>query len=181
MLRVTLAAALLAGAASAGPAAPPPLSPYAGLESRAIKSLSEQEVADLEAGRGMGLALAAELNGYPGPRHVLDLAEPLRLTPAQRAETARLFVEMEHRAIALGARLLARERELNILFAERRATAETVAAASAAAADARGALRGHHLKYHLAMVELLSPHQVDAYRALRGYGGASGHDGHGKH
>jgi hypothetical protein len=41
--------------------------PYAGLEARAIKALSEQQIADLEAGRGMGMALAAELNGYPGP------------------------------------------------------------------------------------------------------------------
>ena len=40
--------------------------PYAGMQSRPIKALSEQQVADLQAGRGMGLALAAELNGYPG-------------------------------------------------------------------------------------------------------------------
>jgi hypothetical protein len=45
--------------------------PYAGMQTRPIKALSEQQVADLQAGRGMGLALAAELNGYPGPAHVL--------------------------------------------------------------------------------------------------------------
>jgi hypothetical protein len=39
--------------------------PYAGLAGRSIKALSEQQIADLQAGRGMGLALAAELNGYP--------------------------------------------------------------------------------------------------------------------
>lgn len=44
-------------------------SPYAGLPAREIKALSPEEIADLAAGRGMGLALAAELNGYPGPRH----------------------------------------------------------------------------------------------------------------
>ena len=41
--------------------------PYAGLEQRAVKALSEQQIADLRAGRGMGLALPAELNGYPRP------------------------------------------------------------------------------------------------------------------
>jgi len=39
--------------------------PYAGLQNRSIKTLSDQQIADLNAGRGMGLALAAELNGYP--------------------------------------------------------------------------------------------------------------------
>jgi hypothetical protein len=47
-------------------------SPYAGMQTRSIKALSEQQIADLKAGRGMGLALPAELNGYPGPAHVLD-------------------------------------------------------------------------------------------------------------
>jgi hypothetical protein len=49
--------------------------PYSGMQSRSNKSLSDLQVADLQSGRGMGLALAAELNGYPGPSHVLELAE----------------------------------------------------------------------------------------------------------
>lgn len=51
--------------------------PYAGLQSRSIKALSDEQLADLRAGRGMGLALLAELNGYPGPLHVIELADPL--------------------------------------------------------------------------------------------------------
>ena len=47
--------------------------PYAGMDTRAIKTLSDKDIADLNAGRGMGLALAAELNGYPGPSHALSL------------------------------------------------------------------------------------------------------------
>ena len=61
-------------------------SPYAGQEARDIKALSLEEIADLAAGRGMGLALAAELNGYPGPRHVLDLAPELGLEDATSHE-----------------------------------------------------------------------------------------------
>ncbi|MBW5435799.1 hypothetical protein FXB41_13685 [Bradyrhizobium canariense] len=53
--------------------------PYAGLEHRPIKALSHQQIEDLRAGRGMGLALAAELNGYPGPSHVLEFGD--RLAP----------------------------------------------------------------------------------------------------
>ena len=58
--------------------------PYAGLETRAIKTLSERQIADLNAGRGMGLALAAELNGYPGPMHAIELADRLNLSPATK-------------------------------------------------------------------------------------------------
>lgn len=54
--------------------------PYAGMQSRPIKALSDQQLSDLRAGRGMGLALAAELNGYPRPSHVLELANQLGLS-----------------------------------------------------------------------------------------------------
>ena len=43
-------------------------------------------MADLRAGRGMGLALAAELNGYPGPAHVLELADKLDLARSTENE-----------------------------------------------------------------------------------------------
>ena len=65
--------------------------PYAGMQTRPIKALSDQQIADLRAGRGMGLALAAELNGYPGPSHVLELADRLELSTDQRARVQRLF------------------------------------------------------------------------------------------
>src|ERR1700681_1945861 len=83
-----LGALMLASAASAQ-------TPYAGMQARPIKALSEQQLADLGAGRGMGLALAAELNGYPGPAHVLELGDALHLTAAQRARTELLFAEMK--------------------------------------------------------------------------------------
>jgi hypothetical protein len=57
--------AVFAGLSSTPPAQS--AQPYSGMQSRPIKALSDQTVADLRAGRGMGLALAAELNGYPGP------------------------------------------------------------------------------------------------------------------
>src|SRR5216684_672751 len=68
-------------------------SPYAGQESRAIKALSEAEIDDLMNGRGMGLAKAGELNGYPGPIHVLDMGAELGLTQEQRAALAAIRSE----------------------------------------------------------------------------------------
>jgi hypothetical protein len=69
--------------------------PYAGMQQRAVKALSEQQIADLRAGKGMGLALAAELNGYPGPMHVVELGDKLNLTSQQRQRVQQLYAAME--------------------------------------------------------------------------------------
>ena len=70
------------GALALSVSAPAQHGPYAGEQQRAIKSLSEKDIADLQAGQGMGLAKAAELNGYPGPAHVLEHADALRAPAA---------------------------------------------------------------------------------------------------
>ena len=144
-------------------------SPYGGLDAREIKALSPEEIADLAAGRGMGLALAAELNGYPGPRHVLDLAQELQLTAKQRQETTALFEAMRTETSALGKQLIEAERALDRLFAAKQATPETVAAATERAGAIVAQLRAAHLRYHLAMIDVLTPGQVMAYNHLRGY------------
>lgn len=153
-------------AAASGAATP---GPYAGLQGRSIKALSEQQVADLRAGKGMSLALAAELNGYPGPLHVLDLAEPLKLSGAQKTRTRELFAQMQQEARSLGEQVLRSEGAIDALFKNRQATREAVSAAAAEAAEAQGRLRAAHLHYHLAMMDVLSPEQVQAYGRLRGY------------
>jgi Spy/CpxP family protein refolding chaperone len=127
----------------------------------------------------MGLALSAELNGYPGPRHVLDLAGELGLTTEQQAQAQRLFDEMAEQAVVLGEQLIIAEAALDRLFAEKQA--ESVRSAALELGQLQGELRGHHLRYHLATRDLLSPHQVMRYQRLRGYGdGSPGHHaGHG--
>jgi Spy/CpxP family protein refolding chaperone len=160
-------------AATAAGAAESQASPYAGMQERQITSLSDEQIADLKAGHGMGLSLPAELNGYPGPRHVLDLAEQLELTPDQRAGAAALFEAMRNEAVPAGERLIAREAALDRLFADRSARPDTVAAAVSAIAEAQATLRLTHLKYHIAMAEMLSAAQRARYAALRGYSEAA--------
>src|SRR6202045_2439361 len=121
--------------------------PYAGMQTRAIKALSEQQVADLRAGRGMGLALAAELNGHPGPSHVLELADKLQLSADQRASIQRLFDSMKAEALPLGSKLIEQEAELDKQFATRTVTPESLKATTAAVAMTQGVLRETHLKY----------------------------------
>jgi Spy/CpxP family protein refolding chaperone len=144
--------------------------PYAGMQTRPIKALSEQQIADLGAGRGMGLALAAELNGYPGPSHVLELADQLHLTADQRTSVQRLFDSMKAEAVPLGSELLGQEADLDRLFASRTVTPETLKASTTAVAVTQGALRETHLKYHLSTAAILTPEQMQHYAELRGYG-----------
>ncbi|NLD54895.1 MAG: periplasmic heavy metal sensor [Burkholderiaceae bacterium] len=168
-LRAILAAA--ASAAATGAAAEvPQASPYAGQESRPIKALSPQEVESLLGGKGMGFAKAAELNGYPGPAHVLELGDALALSEEQRERTRALFQAMEREAIALGRSLVEAERDLEALFSSRTATAEKLAAALVRTGELQARLRGVHLKAHIEQTEVLTPHQSMRYAELRGYG-----------
>jgi len=144
-------------------------SPYAGLEDRATKALSEQQLADLRAGRGMGLALAAELNGYPGPLHVMELEEQLKLPAEQRRRVAELYASMKAEAVPLGEKLIAHEIALDRHFKDRTITPENLATLTARIGESQGRLRAVHLKYHLAMAELLTAEQSRRYAELRGY------------
>jgi hypothetical protein len=152
--------------------------PYAGMQTRPIKALSEQQVADLGAGHGMGLALAAELNGYPGPSHVLELADKLELSPDQRAGIQRLFDSMKAEALPLGSKLIEQEADLDKQFASHTVTPESLKASTAAVAITQGELRETHLKYHLSTVAVLSPGQMQRYAELRGYGDQPMHHHH---
>jgi Spy/CpxP family protein refolding chaperone len=154
--------------------------PYAGFEARSIKALSEQQIADLRAGRGMGLALAAELNGYPGPMHVLEFADALHLSDQQRAKMQELFATMKAEAIPLGERLIAQEADLDSKFANKTITPASLAASTDAIGATHSALRQTHLKYHLSTVEVLTPAQIQRYGELRGYKGGMQHP-HGQH
>jgi Spy/CpxP family protein refolding chaperone len=147
--------------------------PYAGMQGRSIKALSDQQIADLNTGRGMGLALAAELNGYPGPSHVLELADKLDLSAEQRASMQRLFDSMKAEAMPLGSKLIEQEAELDRQFASRTVTPESLKASTAAVAATQGTLRETHLKYHLSTGSILTQAQMTKYAELRGYG--SGH------
>jgi CheY-like chemotaxis protein len=142
----------------AGQHAPP--TPYAGLHKRAVKAHSDEEIADLRAGRGMGLALPAELNGYRGPVHVLELGDGIGRSAEQRARDQAPHAAMRAEARRLGERLIAQETDLDRLFAEKRITPENLQAARAAIGATQAALRAAHLRYHLATLAILTPHQA---------------------
>lgn len=178
-----MAVAVLVWAPLGGAA--PPVSPYAGDEARAIKALSPEEVQGYLAGSGMGFARAAELNRYPGPRHVLDLADRLGLSPDQRQRTERIFTSMRAEAVRLGEAIVAAERELDARFASGAISSAELDRRVDALGALQGRLRAVHLRAHLTQRDILSPEQRRQYDELRGYRSApsipsrpSGHHGH---
>ena len=166
-MRIAISALLLLSSAALAQG------PYAGMQARTIKALSQEQISDLSAGRGMGLALAAELNGYPGPAHVLELADKLELSSDQRSQIETLFNSMKAEAQPLGTQLITQETDLDGLFASRSITPESLKASTAAIAVTQGTLRETHLKYHLSTAAILTPEQIHRYAELRGYGDQS--------
>lgn len=144
-------------------------SPYSGEERREIKALSDADVAGLLSGKGMGYAKAAELNGYPGPAHVLELAEALSLTADQRAESQAIFERMASAAKDLGAELVAAEGALDRAFKEERIDESTLSKRVMRLGDIESRLRTVHLEAHLQQTEILDPRQITKYMTLRGY------------
>lgn len=151
-------------------------SPYAGFEQRDIKSLSEQDLIDLRKGSGWGLALAAELNGVPGPAHLLELREQIGLTPEQVTAIEVIYADMQTEAQAAGKRLIEAEGAIEAGFRDGDMSPQALRELIEISASARAELRYVHLSRHLETPPLLSPVQIERYNTLRGYGGDSSQD-----
>jgi hypothetical protein len=146
-------------------------SPYADFTDRDIKALSVEEVEGLLGGAGLGMALAGELNRYPGPRHVLDMAPMLGLTPEQESSVRDIFREMEDRAVDLGRHVVGLERQLDEAFAAGTITETRLSELVAAIAETNAHLRVVHLRAHLQLRPILTEAQLELYQQARGYAG----------
>ena len=155
----------------------------AGAQHAAPASLSPDETHGLIAGQGMGLARAAEVQAYPGPKHVLELADSLAITDAQREAAEALMAGVQVEARALGRRVVEAERQLSALFGEAAPDDGALEAAAHEVGRLRAELRLVHLRAHVAMREALTAEQSARYHAIRhGAGGPSHGEGpHGAH
>jgi Spy/CpxP family protein refolding chaperone len=161
---------------SGGFSASPVHSPYAAHPGAAATGLLPEEVDGLVNGKGMALALAAEVNGYPGPRHVLDAADAgqLVLQPEQRAAVERLNAQMLAGAKAKGQEILEAEAHLAQRFRHGHIDEASLRETLNRIGQLRIELRFIHLRTHLTTRALLTPDQIARYNAARGYDGAGG-------
>jgi hypothetical protein len=168
-LLIALSLVALGAASVAAQRDSAPVAPYAAFVSRAVKALSADDLERLREGEGMGLALAAELNHYPGPKHLLELADSLGLDPPMRRRVERIREAMTAEARRLGARIIALEAELDRSFAARTIGRPELRRLTAELGRLQGSLRAVHLEAHLAVADLLTEEQIRRYDALRGY------------
>ncbi len=147
----------------------PHKSKYAGEETREIKSLSETDIEELRNGKGWGLAKAAELNGVPGPVHLLEMKEEIDLNAKQIRAIEDIYNKMKQEAIPLGLELIELERDLNNHFANRTITADLLRQILQRISQVHRQLRYVHLSAHLDTPDILKSEQIDLYNKLRGY------------
>lgn len=143
--------------------------PHAGQATPEIKSLSAPEIQGYLEGREMGLAKAAELNGYPDPAHVLELETQLQLTPHQRAKAEHLKRSMKV-AARLGHWLVEAERRLNLVFAKGEADDEKITVLVRQIGGLEAEIRLVHLRADIEMRRVLTADQIKQYEQERGSG-----------
>ena len=144
-------------------------SPYTTRTTLPVKALTSDTIDAYQNGTGNGMAIAAELNGYPGPRHVLDLAAKLDLSNEQKTAVQRIYDDMHAAAVPLGVQIIDAEKALDALFANGNASDREVARLTTDIATLQGHLRSTHLTAHLATKAVLTPQQIQAYNRERGY------------
>ena len=144
-------------------------SEYVGEEHRAIKSLSADDIRELSEGGGWGLAKAAELNGVPGPAHILEMASAIKLTPTQQVEIEKTYQQMSSEAISLGNQLIQLEATLNTHFADGSINQTLLEQSVQDIERIRAQLRIVHLSAHLQTPNILTKEQISLYNELRGY------------
>ena len=144
-------------------------SPYAGQQGSEVKALSADEMKALKEGMGMGMAKPAELNHYPGPRHVLDMKNEIGLSPEQTAELTAIYDRMHAAAVVLGGQIIAKEQALDDEFASGTIDKSSLADLTSRIGTLQAALRAVHLSAHLETKSVLTAEQVARYDSLRGY------------
>jgi Spy/CpxP family protein refolding chaperone len=144
-------------------------SPWAGEQTREIKSLTARELTGIPKGHGVGMALPAELNSYPGPRHALDLSEELNLTSEQKEQIELFYQEMSQQAVPLGQQFIEIEKEIDGKFVDKSITSEELSELLKNSSDIKWQLRNIHLQAHLKTADVLSLEQISLYDQLRGY------------
>ena len=152
-------------------------SAYVGQEDREIKALAPDRIAGLKAGAGLGYAKAAELNGYPGPAHLIELAHQIPLGPGQLTQVVEIRDRMRSDSIALGEKLLDAESALEKAFRAGGLSEEWLGTLTSNIGTVEGKLRARHLAAHLEVTALLSSDQIMRYSNLRGYGTSNKHGG----
>ena len=139
-----------------------------------IKAMSADEVGGYLAGEGLGMAKAGELNHYPGPKHVLAMADHLGLSDSQKVAIEKVEASMSASAIPLGRQIIDAEAALDRAFANGSIDEARLTTLTERIGDLQGRLRAVHLSAHIATRRLLTAAQIAMYDSMRGNDGSAG-------
>lgn len=134
----------------------------------AIRSLPGRDIVALAGGEGGGLAKIADLNGYPGPRHVLDMDAHLNLTTRQREQLRQVMSTMEADAKEVATRYLSALAQLEEDTRQGSLSGDQFLKRYRAVEALRTELGAVHLITHFKTKDLLTPAQVATYYKPQG-------------
>jgi len=124
-------------------------------------------------GLGMGLASIAEMNNFPGPKHVLDVKDELLLTRDQVKKIEALERVVSSAAVQKGTDVVQAEDDLEKMLENPTVSEKAVRSKLEEIGKLRADLRFIHLQAHLRMKQILTPEQLKKYSELKGREGKS--------
>ena len=134
---------------------------------RRMQAALDERNGVLAQGLGAGLAFPADQNYHPGPLHVLELKDVLRLTAQQERQVEALQAAMLTASRPASQRLLEAEARLRKLFADGIADEPRVRAAAVETERAWAEVRLVHLFTHLQTRAVLTEEQRRLYHEAR--------------
>ncbi|MGW8283196.1 MAG: Spy/CpxP family protein refolding chaperone [Gemmatimonadota bacterium] len=145
-----------------------------------LGGISAQEKEALLKGSGLGAGMIAMMNGYPGPKHVLEMGDELELTAAQREEIGTIFGEAKASFVELGTTIVEKDEALTALFTSGSATTAQVETLAREIGDLQGQLRAGHLNAHIRTYDALTPAQREKLSSMQEMHGMHEGQGEGK-
>lgn len=146
----------------------------AGHQGRGHEAMQAREFRNLQQGRGMRMGRVADVNGYPGPMHVLEHAEALELSQGQLERSQEIRNRVKTRAPELGGQIVDAEKRLEAMFADGTVNPARMDSLLLEIAELRAHLRSLHLTAHLDQAAVLTEEQITKYKELRAADQAEG-------
>lgn len=133
-----------------------------------LGGVSQQEKEALLKGAGLGAGMIAMMNGYPGPKHVLEMGDELGLTAEQRESIGKTYGKVKAESVELGTELVEKDEKLTALFASGSVTAGEVEKLSREIGELQGRVRATHLNAHVETFDALTPAQREQLSSMQG-------------
>ena len=139
-----------------------------------LGGVSAQEKEALLKGAGLGAGMIAMMNGYPGPKHVLEMGDELELTAAQRESIGTIYGKVKAESVKYGTELVEKDEELAALFASGSVSTDKVEKLSRDIGELQGRVRAEHLNAHVETFDALTPAQREMLAEMQGMHQGSG-------